>query len=109
MARVTVLFTGQLVPRYQQTLPQFHIHHVRRGFAQRTLLHVLADGTGQVRAAGHVVEVLRLHLLLISLTVIEIVEVGDDDRHWQRYGQHTCDCAQGPHDLAPDSYGPAGR
>lgn len=49
------------------------------------------------------VEVLRLHLLLVSLTVIEIVEVGDDNWHRQRDGQHTGDGAQRSDDLAPDS------
>jgi len=53
-----------------------------------------------------VVEVLRLHLLLVRLPVVEVVEVGDDDRHWESDGQHTGNRAQRAHDLAPDSHGP---
>lgn len=54
----------------------------------------LAHSTGQIRAAGDVIEVLRLHLLLVRLAMVEVVEVGHDDRHWQRDGEHTSDCAK---------------
>lgn len=33
----------------------------------------------EIRAAGHVIEVLRLHLFLVSLTVIEVIEIRDDN------------------------------
>lgn len=59
--------------------------------------------TREIRAAGHVIEVLRLHLLLVSLTMIEVVEVGDDDGNGQGDRQHAGDRAQGAHDLPPDS------
>ena len=59
--------------------------------------------TGEIRAAGHVIEVLRLHLLLVSLTVIEVVEVGDDDGYGQGDRQHAGDRAQRAHDLPPDA------
>lgn len=62
--------------------------------------------TRKIRAAGHVIEVLRLHLFLVSLTMIEVVEVGDNDRHRQGDRQHTSDRAQRAHDLPPDSHGP---
>lgn len=61
----------------------------------------LAHSAGQVRAAGDVVEVLRLHLLLISLPMVEVVEVGHDNGHGQGDGEHTGDGAQRTHDLAP--------
>lgn len=48
----------------------------------------LAHSARQVGAAGDVVEVLRLHLFLISLAMVEIVEVGDDDGHGQRDRKH---------------------
>lgn len=62
--------------------------------------------TRKIRAAGHVIEVLRLHLFLVSLTMIEVVEVGDNDGHRQGDRQHTGDRAQRAHDLPPDSHGP---
>lgn len=52
------------------------------------------------------IEVLRLHLFLVSLTVIEVVEVGDDDGDRQGDRQDTSDRAEGAHDLPPDSHGP---
>lgn len=58
-------------------------------YRQVYLFHVLPQRAGQVRTAGHVVEVLRLHLLLIRLTVIEVVEVGNDYGHGQRNREHT--------------------
>lgn len=54
------------------------------------------------------VEVLALHLLLVGLTVVEVVEVGHDDRDGQGNGEHTGDGAQGTHDLAPHTHGPGG-
>lgn len=66
----------------------------------------LAHAARKQRAAGHVVEVLRLHLLLVSLPVVEVVEVGHDDGHRQSDGQHTSDRAQRTHDLAPNADGP---
>lgn len=74
-------------------------------------LHVLrlANGGGaaaskvavrhDVRAAN--VQVLGLFLTL-GLPVVEVVEVGHDDGHGQRNGQHSGDGAQGPHDLTSD-------
>lgn len=52
------------------------------------------------------IEVLGLHLFLVSLTVIKVVEVGDDDGHGQSDRQHTSDRAQRPHDFPPDSHRP---
>lgn len=65
--------------------------------------------TREIRAAGHVIEVLRLHFFLVSLTMIEVVEVGDDDRDRQGDRQHTGDRAQRAHDLPPDSDGPEAK
>lgn len=67
----------------------------------------LTQGARKIRAAGDVVEVLRLHLLLVRFAVVEVVEVGDDDGHRQRDGEHTRDGAQRTHDLAPHTHGPA--
>lgn len=66
----------------------------------------LAHRAREVGAAGDVVEVLRLHLLLVGLAVVEVVEVGHDDGHRQRDGEHTGDGAQRPHDLPPHSHRP---
>lgn len=52
------------------------------------------------------IEVLRLHLFLVSLTMIEVVEVGDNDGYRKGDRQHTSDRAQRAHDLPPDSHGP---
>lgn len=52
------------------------------------------------------IEVLRLHLFLVSLTMIEVIEVGDDDGDGQGNRQHTGDRAQGAHDLPPYAHGP---
>lgn len=49
------------------------------------------------------VEVLRLHLLLVGLAVVEVVEVGDDDGHGQGDREHAGDRAQAAHYLAPHS------
>lgn len=107
MARVTVLLARELVPRHEQSFLQFN--QIAGGLAQRALLHVLAQRAGQVRAAGHVVEVLRLHLLLVGLPVVEVVEVGDDDGNGKSDGEDARDRAQGTHYLAPHSHRPAGQ
>ena len=52
------------------------------------------------------VEILRLHLFLVSLPVIEVVEVGNNDRHRQRNGQHTDNGTQGPYYFSPHTYWP---
>lgn len=70
---------------------------------------MLAQRAGQVRATGHVVEVLRLHFLLIGLPMVEVIEVGDDYRNWKGDGEDTRNCAEGPHYLAPHSYRPNGQ
>lgn len=53
------------------------------------------------------VEVLRLHILLVSLTMVEVVEVGDYDGHRKSDREHTSDGTQRADDLPPDSDGPA--
>lgn len=64
----------------------------------------LAHRARKIGAAGDVVEVLRLHLLLVRLAVVEVVEVGDDDGHGQGDGEHTGDRTQGSDNLAPDTH-----
>ncbi len=65
----------------------------------------LSQEIQKVRAArrglfhnGHLV-------LVISLPVVEVVEVGDDDRDRKRNGQDTGDGAQRAHDFSPDRDG----
>lgn len=60
----------------------------------------------QIWAAGDVVKVLRLHFFLISFPMVEVVEVGYDDRYWQRNSEHTSNCAKRPDDFPPYSNGP---
>src|SRR6218665_2498766 len=43
----------------------------------------------------------RLLVLAIILSIIEVVEVGHDDRHWQRYGQHAGDGTHRPDETTP--------
>lgn len=105
MARVAVLLPDELVARHQQALLQ--LDQVTAGLAQRALFHVLAQRSGQVWAARHMVEILRLHLLLVRFTVVEVVEVGDYDGHRKRDGQHTGDRTQRTNYLAPDTNRPA--
>lgn len=50
--------------------------------------------TRQIWTTGHVVEVLTLHLFLVSLEMVEVVKVRDDDRHRKGDGEHTSDGAQ---------------
>lgn len=50
------------------------------------------------------VEVLRLHVFLVSLSVIEVVEVGHDDGHGQGDRQHTGDRAQRTDNLPPHAH-----
>lgn len=47
------------------------------------------------------VEVLRLHVFLVSLPVVEVVEIGDDDRDGQGDRQYTGDRAQRTDDFTP--------
>ena len=47
----------------------------------------LTQGSWQEGAALDVVEVLRLHLLLVGLPVVEVVEVGDNDWDGERDGE----------------------
>lgn len=107
MTRVAVLLSRKLVARHQESL--LELDQVAGRLAQRALLHVLSQGAGQVGAAGHVVEVLRLHLLLVGLAVVEVVEVGDYHRDRQGDGEDARDRAQRPHYLAPDAHRPAGQ
>ncbi|GIY53108.1 PHB domain-containing protein [Caerostris extrusa] len=83
----------------QHAFLQFH--DVRGGLADGVPLELGAHRSGQVGAAGDVVEVLRLHFLLVRLTVVEVVEVGDYDGHGQGDGEHAGDGAQRAHQLAP--------
>jgi hypothetical protein len=50
------------------------------------------------------VEILRLHLFLVCLPVIEVVEVGNNDRHRERDRQHAGNDTQGPHYFSPHTY-----
>lgn len=84
MARVTVLLSGQLVARHQQAL--LELHKIGRGLAQRAFLHMLAQSAWQIRTTRHMIEVLRLHLLLVRFTVIEVIEIGNYNRHRQSDG-----------------------
>ena len=52
------------------------------------------------------VEILRLHLFLVSLPMIEVVEVGNNDRHRECDGQHTGNGTQGPYYFSPHTYWP---
>lgn len=70
---------------------------------------MLAQSAGQVRAAGHVVEILRLHLLLVGLPMIEVIEIGDNNRNRKGDGEDTRDRTQGTHYLAPNSHRPGGK
>ena len=55
------------------------------------------------------VEVLRLHLLLVGLPVVEVVEVGDDDGDGEGDGEDARYRAQGTYDLAPNPHRPGER
>lgn len=68
---------------------------------------VVTQRPREVGAARHMVEVLRLHVLLVSLTMVEVVEVGDYDGHRKSNREHTSDSAQRADNLPPDSDGPA--
>ena len=63
--------------------------------------------TRHIRAALYMVEILRLHFLLVCFPVVEVVEVGYNDRNRQGYSQHTGNGTQGPYYLSPHTYGPA--
>ncbi len=54
-----------------------------------------------VGAALDMVEILRLHLLLVSLPVVEVVEVGNNDRDREGDGQHAGNGTQGPYYFSP--------
>ena len=55
------------------------------------------------------VEVLTLHLLLVCLPVVEVVEVGHDDRDRQGDREHARNRAERTHDLPPHTHRPGGR
>ncbi len=59
-----------------------------------------------VGAALDVVEILRLHLFLVCLPVVEVVEVGNNDRHRQGDRQHAGNGTQGPYYLSPHTNRP---
>ena len=52
------------------------------------------------------VEILWLHLFLVCLPVIEVVEVGNNDRHRERDRQHAGNGTQGPYYFSPHTYWP---
>ncbi len=41
-------------------------------------------------------------VLTLHLTVVEVAEIGHDDGHWQRDGEHAGDGAHGAHQLSPN-------
>jgi hypothetical protein len=45
------------------------------------------------------------YLVYFSLPVIEVVEVGDNDRNWKGDAQHAGDSAEGANELAGDGDG----
>jgi len=47
------------------------------------------------------IQILGLHLFLISFSVVEIVEVGNNDRDRQSQGQYTGNGTKGPNYFAP--------
>lgn len=49
------------------------------------------------------IEVLALHFLLIGFAMVEVIEVADNNRHWQCNCQHTGNGAQRADNLAPHS------
>lgn len=53
------------------------------------------------------VEILRLHFFLIRLSMVKVVEVGNDDRYGKGNRKHTGNCAKRANDFAPDSHWPA--
>ncbi len=55
------------------------------------------------------VEILWLHLFLVCLPVIEVVEVGNNDRHRERNRQHAGNGTQGPYYFSPHTYWPLNR
>lgn len=79
--------------------PFFYDHVLRfaEGGITTGLFEVLIRG--QVLAASHM-EVLGL-FLSFSLPVVEVVEVGDYDRHWQGYGEYPSNRTQRPHYFTP--------
>ena len=59
-----------------------------------------------VRTALDMVEILRLHFLLVSLSVVEVVEVGNNDRDRESDRQHAGNGTQGAYYLPPHTYWP---
>lgn len=89
--------------------PLLHVEDVRRTLQQMRLLQTFTQGSWQEGAALDVVEVLRLHLLLVGLPVVEVVEVGDDDGDGEGDGEDARYRAQGTYDLAPNPHRPGER
>ena len=52
------------------------------------------------------IEILWLHLLLVSFTMIKVIKVWDDDRHWQSNRQDTSNGTQGTYNLTPYTHRP---
>ena len=53
------------------------------------------------------IKILRLHLLLVCFSVVKVVEVGNNDRHWESDREHPGNGTQGPHYFPPDTDRPA--
>ena len=53
------------------------------------------------------IKILRLHLLLVCFSVVKVVEVGNNDRHWESDREHPGNGTQGPDYLPPDTDRPA--
>lgn len=62
-------------------ISQRFTHQQQRRRRRRHTAMRLTKCAGQIRTTGDVVEVLRLHLLLVRLSMVEVVEVGHDDGH----------------------------
>ena len=65
---------------------------------------LVAGGGGQVGAALHVC--VQAVLFRVGLTMVEVVEVGDDDRHGQSNSENSRNGAQRTNQLTPRTHRP---
>lgn len=74
--------------------PRPHLLIFHMAYRKREGVRDITQRAGQIRATCDMVEVLRLHLLLVRLSVIEIVEVGNNDGHGEGNSEHTSNGAE---------------
>lgn len=57
----------------------------------------------KIGTTGNVIKILRLHILLIRLSMVEIIEIGNDNWYRKSDCEHTSDGTQRSDNFSPNT------